>query len=245
MLAVSTLVAIAVLFGNSHASAPDGSGPTALDGNAVVARAVLPGPTSGGTAQSRGTAAVFDDEAEFLAVAGPLAKENFEDNFTTAGCDSGALTVIPFNHFTATSDIPALKLLEQDCFGNHNTTADGRKYLGADTDVAGVSAAVTFDFVQPLRALGLFVVDLDFANLEVTVNGMSYPVLQNGDGGVSYFGLVSPDPFTSVSFHIVTAFDPHYSFDDLAYGPPLGVVGVEPPWDEGRGWGRVKADYRR
>ena len=216
MRPLSTLIAIAVLFGSSEAA---------------------------GTARSSGTPAVFSDEVEFLAAAGAVVKENFEDNFTTADCDSGALSVIPLNHFTATSDIPALKLLAQDCFGNHNTTADGLKYLGADTDVSGVSAAVAFDFVQPLNAFGLFLVDLDFAILNVTVNGVAYPVPENGDGGVSYFGIVSPDPFTNVTFQIVTAFDAHYSFDDLAYGPPVGPVGVgEGNW---RAWGSIKADYRR
>jgi hypothetical protein len=216
---LSTLVAIAVLSGSSLARAPNEPGRTDFDGNSVLEGPVLPGSTARGSAQPRGTPGLFSDQAAFLAAAGVVTTESFEDDFTTADCDSGALTLITFNDFTATSDIPALKLLDRNCFGNHNTTPQGLKYLGADTDVSGVSAAVEFDFAQPLMVFGLFLIDLDFAVLEITVNGVNYPVVPNGDGGESYFGIVSPDPFTNVRFQIVTAFDAHYSFDDIAYGP--------------------------
>jgi hypothetical protein len=95
-----------------------------------------------------------------------------------------------------------------------------------------------FIFNQPITALGLFLIDLDAAVLEVTVNGVAYPVPPHGDGGESYLGLVGAAPFTSATFHIATGTDSHYSFDDIAYAL-LGPVSTEPA-----SWGRSKGAYR-
>ncbi|MFN8179040.1 MAG: hypothetical protein U0167_14005 [bacterium] len=241
-LRLSVLVTL-LCFGCSWAHALDRTAPADVDGNAPAPGPQAPGWNVGGGATRGGGPIIFNDQAAFLAAAGPAATETFETDSTTAGCDSAGVLVLVPGAFTATSNIPALKLLEVPCFGNHDTTPDGRKYLGADPDISGVSADVMFEFNQPLTALGLFLIDLDFANLEVTIDGVAYPVLQNGDGGESYFGIVGAAPFTTVTFQIVTAFDSHYSFDDVTYGvsPPLSA---EEPTLEPRSWSGVKSRYR-
>jgi hypothetical protein len=201
-----------------------------------------PGSWNGGGAAVRGGPFIFSDQAAFLAAAGPVITDTFETDSTTSTCDSAGVVKLESSGITAEADMPALKLLEEPCSGNHNTTPNGRKYLGADTDLSGVSAEVTFTFSHSLSAFGLFLIDLDFANLEVTINGVSYPVLQNGDGGQTYFGIVDAAPFNLVTFQIVTAFDAHYSFDDVSYGgvlPSSAGDGLE-----ARSWSGVKARYR-
>ena len=181
---------------------------------------------------------VFNDQAAFLAAAGAVTTETFEDDASSGVCDGFGLTLRSEADFLATSNVLALKLLREPCFGNHNTTPGGQKYLSADTEIGDVSADVMFIFNQPITALGLFLVDLDSALLEVTINGVSYPVPAHGDAGESYFGLVGAFPFTSATFHIAAGVDSHYSFDDVAYSLS-GPVSTEPS-----SWGRSKEAYR-
>ena len=224
-------------FAGARAGTPDDTVALDRDGNPYVEASGGSSPTGGG-APATGTLTVFTDRAAFLAAAGSAVTETFEGYAHTADCDTGALPVMVLDDFTATSSPAALKLLREPCFGNHNTTPGGQKYLGADTDVAEVSADVLFVFNGFLTAVGMDLVDLDVATLAVTVAGGTYPVPPNGDGGASFFGIVSDAPFGTVSFHVATDVDTHYSFDDVAYvfGGPVDV--------EGKSFGRVKSEYR-
>jgi hypothetical protein len=168
----------------------------------------------------RGNVLLFTDKAAFFAAAGVLTTETFEDEPWSATCDSGAAALLEFDDFTATSDPAALKLLREGCFGNHNTTQGGRRYLGADTDSAEASAVVTFAFAESLGAFGTYLVDLDAAALEAEIDGVAYPVPANGEGGESWFGIVSDTAFATVTFRIIGGIDSHYSLDDVAYGSP-------------------------
>jgi hypothetical protein len=237
MRLATTLLLAAVLSTGAHAEGSDGSTGFDIDGNPFVKDASAPS-SEGGEAPQAGGALIFDNQAAFLAAAGPVATETFEDEPSTALCDGLGLAVLAVDDFLSTSNVVAMKLLREPCFGNHNTTPGGLKYLGADTELGAVSAEVMFVFNQPISALGLFLIDLDLAVLEVTINGVSYPVPPNGDGGESYFGIVGALPFTAATFRIVTGTDSHYSFDDVAYAL-AGPVSVE-----SRSWGRAKADWR-
>ncbi len=188
--------------------------------------------------QPKGSVQVFTDRAAFLAAAGSVTHETFEDDPSTALCDGPGALVLPFDDFTATSSPAALKLQREPCFGNHNTTPGGQKYLGADTEVADLSADVMLVFGGFLTALGLDLVDLDTATLEITAAGGTWSIPPNGDAGESFFGLVSSSPFNTATLHIASGTDSHYSLDDLAftYGGPVGV----PPTT----FGRVKSIYR-
>lgn len=188
--------------------------------------------------QPKGTVQVFTDRAAFLAAAGSVVHETFEDDASTALCDGPGAPVLAFDDFTVTSAPAALKLQREPCFGNHNTTPGGQKYLGADTEIADVSADVMLVFGGFLTALGLDVVDLDVATLEIVAAGGTWSVPPNGDGGESFFGLVSSAPFNVAMLHVASGADSHYSVDELAfaYGGPVAL----PP----RSFGRVKSEYR-
>ena len=238
------LLGTLVLFGSGWARALDRPAPMESDGNPPGRDPTPPAWNVGGGVRDAGPTQLFIDQASFLEAAGALSTETFEIDTTTADCDSSAAVILELGAIEATTNMPALKVLDETCFGNHNTTPDGLKYLGVDTDVSGVSADVNFHFSAPLTALGFYLIDLDVSTLEVTINGVSYPVPPNGEGGETYFGILSPEEFTDVTFQVVDGFDAHYSFDDVAYGSmsPGPVSADEPAF---RAWSRVKSMYRQ
>jgi hypothetical protein len=198
-----------------------------------------PEPDDGSTHPSPATprVQVFSDQATFLSAAGYVTAQDFEAQPTVGTCDDGGVALIGFPGFTASSTPDAMKVLDTPCVGNHNTTPGGAKYLGADTDLGGVSAEVTFVFDAPIKTFGLYVTDLDSATLQFTILGSNYTMGPHGDGGQSYFGIIEDTEFTTVLVQIIDAFDSFYSFDDIAYGSGLTPV-------EDTTWGVVKALYR-
>ncbi len=213
--------------GNPRAGAP-GARPRPLEPAPATAAAVL----------------TFTDRNDFLDATSGLT-ENFEREPWTADCDSGGTAAMNFFNFDVASDPPALKLLRDGCFGNHNTTIGGKRYLGADTDSADVSAVVTFTFDPPIHSFGCYVVDLDVTPLELTIGGQAFVVPATGDGGDAFFGIIASGPFSTVTCRITGEdVDSHYSFDDVTFGV-LSPGPVEVP--EGgtyRNWGRIKAGFR-
>jgi len=198
-----------------------------------------PPPDDGSTHPAPATprAQVFNNEADFLSAAGYVTTQDFEAEATVGTCNDGAVPQIVFTDFTASSTPDAMKVLDEECVGNHNTTPGGAKYLSADTDQGGVSAEVTFMFDAPIKTLGLYITDLDTATLQLVILGSSYPIAPHGDGGESYFGIIEDVEFTSVVVQIIQEFDSAYSFDDISYGAGLTPV-------ESATWGGVKALYR-
>lgn len=160
---------------------------------------------------------IFDNQAEFLAAAGPVTTEDFEDEPVVGTCDSMNVPTITVDDFSATTVPEAAKLLDIPCFGNHNTTPGGVKYLSFDTDAGGVSSEVTITFNSPISALGFYIIDLDNNPLEVTINDIPYTVPATGDEGEAYFGIISNTSFTTIGLRILTGYDSHYSVDDVAY----------------------------
>jgi len=161
----------------------------------------------------------YYSQADFYAAAGPdsLLLEDFEDEPTIGTGDDGAQALITLDDFIASSTPSALKILDEPFVGNHNTTPAGQKYLSADTDISYTSAEVTLTFDEPITAFGLYLVDVEeFVN--VTIAGATYIVQDNGNGGESYFGIISPTPFTTVHLDMGTT-DSHTSMDDVAYTP--------------------------
>jgi len=175
-----------------------------------------------GSPQQAGGVTVFNDQASFLAAAGQVITEDFEGEPLIGTPDSGAMTLIAFDDFTATSNPAALKVLNVEWYGNHNTTPAGSKYLSADTDIGWQSSEVSLTFDFPVSAFGLYLIDIeDFVVL--TVNGNEYTVPANGDGGESYFGIVADSPFTLVHMDMGIE-DSHTSMDDIAYTPEPATI---------------------
>ena len=193
-----------------------------FDGNRFQDSSPVDGPTLPAPPPHR--VDLFDNEADFLTAAGDVTTQDFEAEATTADCESGAAEELVFTGFTVGSTPAAMKVLEIPCFGNHNTTPGGVKYLGADTDMGGVSAEVVFLFAAPIRALGLYITDLDTASMQITILGAGYAIEPHGDGGETYFGIIEDDEFTSVLVQIVQESDSHFSFDDISYGAGLSPV---------------------
>jgi hypothetical protein len=230
---IASVFALLILaFGPAHASGFD------RDGNPLFGDGTIRDP-SDPVAPHPGVM-IFDNQADFLAAAGSVTTEDFEDEPLVGDCSSGAQTFLSFDHFDATATPAALKVLGVDCGnGNHNTTPGGFKYLSADTDLGGVSAFVTLSFNTFLHAFGLYLIDIEAGggSVELTINGVPYLVPGGPNGGESYFGIVSPVSFTDIEIAIVSGSDSHYSLDDIAYG--AGPVAVEAD-----SWGKVKAIYR-
>lgn len=207
-----------------------------IDGNPLgpggsVRPSIDPSPTGPGVM-------TFNDQGDFLAAAGPVTTEDFEDEPVVGSCASGGQVALSFDHFDAAASLPALKVLDTDCGnGNHNTTPGGTKQLSADTDLGGVSADVTFSFNTSVHAFGLFLIDAEGGSTQITINGNSYLVPPTGNGGQAYFGILSDVAITTVDFAIVDGSDSHYSFDDVAYGAgPVSVDAVS--------WSSVKGRYQ-
>jgi hypothetical protein len=165
---------------------------------------------------------VFDNQSDFLAAAGSVLTEDFEDEPLVGTQGGGAQTLIAFDHFTATSTPAALKVLNQPWYGNHNTTPGGAKYLSADTDIGWQSSEVTLTFQYPTSVFGLYLIDIE-DGVTLTISGTNYVWGAHGDGGESYFGLIADSPFTTV-FIDMGETDSHTSMDDITYIPAPGAI---------------------
>ena len=227
--------------GATGARATD-AGPIDVDGNPGIPSAVL--PAAAAVTPREAGIAVFTTRAAFLSALDGRLTETFEHEPWTATCDSGAVAAMSFFDFDVTSQPAALKLLRDGCFGNHNVTPGGKRYLSADTDSADVSAVVDFHFDAALHAFGTYLIDLDDTGAELEINGATYPVPATGDGGEAFLGILSAATFHQVTCRIVGGVDSHYSFDDVTYsaGSPGPVAADESFGFES--WGRVKSSYR-
>lgn len=166
---------------------------------------------------------IFEDQASFLSAVGYVVTEDFEDELP-GDPDHGALSLMTFDDFTVTSSPEAIKVLDVKWFGNYNTTPDGDKYLSADTDIGYQCSEVTITFDYALSALGFYVIDVeDF--VDITIDGSVYRVLGHGDGGKSYFGIISDSTFSVVHMDMGET-DSHTSMDDFAYIPEPATIGL-------------------
>ena len=206
------------------------------DGNPYRTGAV-PGPQVGAPASRATAVTIYDNQKDFLYATRGVVTDGFEDYGLTGDCNSAGAANMAFAGFSAHSTPDAVKLLGADCFGNHNTTPGGFKYLSFDTNTAGSSASVTLVFNDLLTSLGLYFTDLDVVVARLTINGNPYDVGPTGDGGEAYFGINGEDPFSTVSIQIVGGDDSHWSVDDFTY-MIVGPVSVEPA-----SWGSVKSRY--
>jgi len=177
-----------------------------------------------------GVTITYSDEASFLAAAGLVATEDFEDEPLVGTAGGGAQTLITFDDFTATSTPAALKVLDSPWYGNHNTTAGGAKYLSADTDIGWTSSEVTLAFDYAISAFGLYLIDIE-DGVTLTIGGSDYTVPGHGSGGESYFGIIAEDPFATVYMDMGET-DSHSSIDDVSYAAaPCPVdVWVDDDW---------------
>jgi len=175
-----------------------------------------------GSPQQAGGITVFPDQASFLTAAGPVITEDFEDELLIGTPHSGAMTPIAFDDFTAGSTPAALKVLDVEWYGNHNTTPGGSRYLSADTDISYQSSEVSFTFDFPVSAFGLYLIDIE-ESVVLTINGNNYTVPANGNAGESYFGIITDSLFTLVHMDMGVE-DSHTSMDDIAYIPEPATI---------------------
>jgi len=169
--------------------------------------------------QTQAAPIIFSDQASFLTAAGPLTVEDFEAETEIATPDPETdppRPSIDFDFFTASSSPDALKLFDETVVGNHNTTPGGSIFLSADTDISLVDATVTLIFSTPIIEFGLFMIDIDFGDGSVSINGIGYSIAATGNVGSQYFGIIEDTPFTSVILN--GGFEnSHWSMDDLAF----------------------------
>lgn len=161
---------------------------------------------------------LFDDPAPFLAQAGTLGIEDFEDEAPVGTLDGPGVDSLQLDTLRLLSDREALKIAPFPVAGNHNVTPGGSRYVAADTGSFLESAAIRIQFDAPVTSFGFWATDLD-SGLFVRVNNISYLMASNGNGGESFFGLISDAPFTSVDLTIQSQ-DGQYSLDDIYFGGP-------------------------
>jgi hypothetical protein len=165
---------------------------------------------------------VFFDQASYLAAAGTVVVEDFEDEANSGTPDAGGLDVLGFDDFTATASLPALKVFDAPQFGNDNTTPGGAKYLAVDTDVGSLGADATLTFHEPAAGVGVVLIDVDIGDRSVRVPGFEYPIHVTAPGGRTYFGVLANPPLAAVEL-LSHPNDSIWSIDDVA------VVPASPP----------------
>jgi hypothetical protein len=163
---------------------------------------------------------VFFDRASYLAAAGTVVVEDFEDEPNSGTPSGGALTAIDFDAFTASSTPAAVKVLDATLLGAHNTTPAGAKFLAFDTDQGNVGSVGALSFHTPTPGVGLFLVDVEQVDLaveEVTVSlpGFDYPLMLTPPGGETYFAVLANPPLESIQIAPDSA-DSLWNIDDVA-----------------------------
>jgi hypothetical protein len=160
--------------------------------------------------------AFYHDRDDFLAAAGGVRTEDLEDNPVTGTPDSagGPLILLDGLRASATSH---LKILDAPAQGNANTTPLGSRYLTIDRNSTSGSAGVTFTFDQPVNAFGFNIIDVE--ETAGVGYGGEWSQLFTPDGGMTFFGIVVSDAFTSFVVSADTAPDGQLSFDDFVFTP--------------------------
>ncbi len=163
---------------------------------------------------------VFFDEVSYLAAAGAVVVEDFEDEPTSGTPGGGALTSIDFSSLTASSTPAAVKLLDAPTANVYNTTPGGAKYLVFDTDLGNTGSIGVLTFTEPVGGVGLVLVDVDridqvAGEVTISVPGFEYPILPTPPGGQTYFGILADPPLSSLEIS-PDAFDSLWSVDDVA-----------------------------
>ena len=175
---------------------------------------------------------VFFDEASYLAAAGAVVVEDFEDEATSGTPGGGGVASLALSSLTAASTPAAVKLFDAPEANVFNTTPGGAKYLAFDTDVGNQGSVATLTFSEPVAGVGLDLVDVNRIDLvagEVTVAvpGFVYPIAPTSPGGETFFGVLASPPLASIEIS-PDSFDSLWALDDVAVAspaPPVPVVG--------------------
>jgi hypothetical protein len=169
---------------------------------------------------------VFFDRPAYLAAAGAVVVEDFEDEANSGTPGGGALAAIDLDAFTASSTPAAVKVLDATLLGAHNTTPGGAKFLAFDTDQGNVGSVGVLSFHAPTPGVGLVLVDVEQVNLaveQVTVSlpGFDYPLMLTPPGGETYFAVLASPSLESIQI-APDAADSLWNIDDveLAVAPP-------------------------
>ena len=128
---------------------------------------------------------MYFNEATFLAAAGAVNYEDFEDETVTGTpYSSTGSTSITFSYFTATARTRIVNVFNVAQSGNANIVpVGGTKYLGVNPDF--VPHAVTLQFPSPIRSLGFYYRDINETGAgKVTLSilgGSNYSLAGTGD----------------------------------------------------------------
>jgi len=178
---------------------------------------ILAGIVAYGVSTSAFAGVIYSNESDFLSNSGLTTTETFE-SYAVGNTSSGALSSVMFDDFSVSSNPAAIKVLGAEAYGNHNTTAGGLNYLSFDTDMGNVGSDVTFEFnfgYSPVTSFGLYFTDTE-QEIDILIDGVTYNVAATGDGGESYFGLVSDTAFSSIFINGGSS-DSQWSVDDISY----------------------------
>jgi hypothetical protein len=172
-------------------------------------------------ASSAGT--IYTNRASFDAVAGPVLLETFESAPLSGTAGSGAVSSMAFPFFTITSSPAAIKVMSSAVFGAHNTTAGGANYLYLDTDMAFTGTTATFiSFASPITEFGFDITDLEASSGTIEIPGqVTYTAPRGADGDERFWGFISSEPFSSISFN--TGTDSGLGIDNVVIIPEPGV----------------------
>ena len=159
----------------------------------------------------------FNNEVDFLSVAGPLSFEGFEG--LTAN-NSASLTSITASDFVVTASNNKLGVF--DAFFAGQVATEGAQFLGHQS---GMDVTTTFTFDSGINSFGFDLLDYgDFGVGQLTlVNnaGDNVVVAISGgiDGNIQYFGLISDFIFTEAIF-TNTIPGEAFGFDKVSYRIP-------------------------
>lgn len=165
-------------------------------------------------------------------------------------------TVISLGSVTAT--LSGAREVRQQLTGTYNGAypTAGDKFLMLNSDAPGY---VKFSFSSPQSAFGIFITDIEEAQLQVTqitADGtrISYTpnsTVNQGSGGVAFFGLIDAEnPFVALELSRVGNAGDGFGFDQLMIGQVgSAVTAQEPTWSLDRYagisiYGTIGATYR-
>ena len=167
--------------------------------------------------QSANALLIYTDAAAYDSAVTTTITEDFESYAVSGTTGGGALTLIDFDHFSASSSPDAVKVLDVTWAFSQNTTAGGSQYLYLDTDL-GLTGSVTslFNFDSAITSIGFnYSYNPSWApeNLEVTIGSDSFILGDVNSAGIGFWGITTDTSFTSLSIN--SGLISGYGIDDV------------------------------
>lgn len=170
--------------------------------------------------------------AAFLASVTPAnaAVTFFKDMSTFSGLMNGAVFVEDrFNHAYPAADTLNLDsgIVSTNSGGNRgpmdNSTFAGMYMNALDTDGGSASSLITWVFPNTFNALCFDYFGVGEGTVQLNVNGESRSIRLAGEGESGFFGFVSSDPITSITFSSASGTPDDFAFDNVEFGDIAAV----------------------